>query len=279
MKKLIQAFSNSNSRIVIKKCSDINMEVVKSKKHEYCLNVFYLMSGCAKMKYNGSTIKEITNGDFILYRGIENDYINLSGDMSTVILHAQIIPHGLYKDLVMCSLSRCYIQFLAERSPEVLPVASEMMKLLFLLKKNDLESDLLLERPIALFFILIYLTDSLGGVFTNCTNKTIVSSIMLDMLKNPEHPWKIKDMAKELNMNPNSFISEFRKVSGLTPFCFLKKIRLERARQLLINTNKPVSDIASECGYNSHASFTYYMKKEFGLTPLSIRKKIPVVVN
>lgn len=33
-----------------------------------------------------------------------------------------------------------------------------------------------------------------------------------------------------------------------------------------------MSVIARQCGYNSHASFTFYIKQEFGLPPLKIRK-------
>ncbi|EBQ3339986.1 helix-turn-helix transcriptional regulator [Salmonella enterica] len=62
---------------------------------------------------------------------------------------------------------------------------------------------------------------------------------------------------------------KFRVIHHLTS---LKKIRLNRAKQLLENTTIPISIIASECGYNSHASFTTYIKKEFGLTPVNLRK-------
>ncbi|EBM3802920.1 hypothetical protein FXQ12_21935 [Salmonella enterica] len=41
---------------------------------------------------------------------------------------------------------------------------------------------------------------------------------------------------------------------------------------MLEKTDTLVSVIACECGYNSHASFAHYIKKEFGITSVNIRK-------
>ncbi|EJS1077040.1 helix-turn-helix transcriptional regulator, partial [Salmonella enterica] len=110
--------------------------------------------------------------------------------------------------------------------------------------------------PIAVFFIQLFITQNFGFQILIQEEKNNISQCMLDMVKKPGYHWKIKTMAMQHNMGVNLFINEFRKVSGDTPFNFLKKIRLNRAKQLLENTTIPISIIASECGYNSHASFT-----------------------
>ena len=65
----------------------------------------------------------------------------------------------------------------------------------------------------------------------------------------------------------------FQKYMGTTPNVFITSYRLERAMELLRETNLSVTEIASACGFNSSSYFTESFVKYKGCTPTEYRKK------
>jgi two-component system sensor histidine kinase ChiS len=58
----------------------------------------------------------------------------------------------------------------------------------------------------------------------------------------------------------------------MTTSNFVLKTRLNRAKKLLTVTQKPIGDIAMECGFNDFAYFSRSFKKEFGMTPTTFQR-------
>lgn len=236
------------------------------------IDVFYVLDGTGELFFNSPPSKVLSSGDFIFLNRKCNDYFIISGVMGAVILHARIIPCDLYKNLILSHRDYNNLCILNANDSHTLPTAGEMIKLLLNMKKVKYEADLSLEYPIALFFVHLYLNEIVDSSLPFNDPSHQFSKLMLEIIKDPGYSWHVKDMAKEYCMSTNFFISEFKKISGFTPFKFLKKTRLNKGKQLLENTDIPVSVISRQCGYNSHASFAFYMKKEFGIPPFKIRK-------
>lgn len=57
---------------------------------------------------------------------------------------------------------------------------------------------------------------------------------------------------------------------------YLAALRLEHAKQQLLDTNLPVSEIALDCGYSEQSALNRAMRREMGLTPMSFRSKANV---
>jgi AraC-like DNA-binding protein len=64
----------------------------------------------------------------------------------------------------------------------------------------------------------------------------------------------------------------FKQLTGHTPHEQLTLLRLQRARELLVTTDQPVSRIALSCGYSSVSHFNALFKRHLGTTPLLYRK-------
>lgn len=275
MGKLRQVFLFSNPDIeFIEYCllPYINLPDSHSLFPDGCIDVFYIQNGKVELMFNTLPSKELSSGEFIFLSRQCTDYFIVSGGRDAVIIHARIILHGLYKDLLLHHGLYNRLHILNRNNSDALPAASEMIKLLLNMKRVQSGAVLFLEPPVTLFFVHLYLNEIAGLLLPFNNYDQRFSKLMLEIIKNPDYPWHVKDMAREHCMSTNFFISEFRKTSGFTPFNFLKKIRLNKGRQLLENTDIPVSVIARQCGYNSHASFTFYIKQEFGFPPLKIRK-------
>ena len=61
-----------------------------------------------------------------------------------------------------------------------------------------------------------------------------------------------------------------RKIKAITDFStsgYILNLRLNRAKKLLITTQKQIGEVAMDCGFNDFAYFSRTFKKEFGITP------------
>lgn len=81
---------------------------------------------------------------------------------------------------------------------------------------------------------------------------------------------EISDIA---SMTEQSFSRWFRQTSGLTFIDYLMQLRTTVASHLLINTNKPMSEVAEESGFNSSSSFNRSFLKVKGCSPREFRKQ------
>ena len=76
------------------------------------------------------------------------------------------------------------------------------------------------------------------------------------------------------NFHINKFIisREFKSVIGASFIDYLNTIRIKRAQDLLINSDKTISEIAFECGFESIVHFNRTFKKQISLTPSDFLK-------
>jgi AraC-like DNA-binding protein len=77
----------------------------------------------------------------------------------------------------------------------------------------------------------------------------------------------VDGIARHVAMSPSHFAHRFREVAQLSPMQYLKHVRLERARVLLLGNGLAASEIARAVGYASAAHFTRDFKRQFGLAP------------
>jgi len=83
----------------------------------------------------------------------------------------------------------------------------------------------------------------------------------------------IEDVTKKYPSSRRNLVRRFIKSTGLPPIEYLQNVRIEKAKQLLENTNKSVSEIISETGYTDPKSFRKIFLKLVGIPPLAYREK------
>ncbi|MBQ7821911.1 MAG: AraC family transcriptional regulator [Clostridia bacterium] len=93
-----------------------------------------------------------------------------------------------------------------------------------------------------------------------------------DFIKqNYQRPISLDDIAKSAAMSRSYLSSTFKTVTGVSPYNFLSATRIEKAVELLKDTDKTVMDIAFECGFTSLTSFNKLFKQLIGITPTELR--------
>ncbi|MCI8372926.1 MAG: helix-turn-helix transcriptional regulator [Lachnospiraceae bacterium] len=84
----------------------------------------------------------------------------------------------------------------------------------------------------------------------------------------------LKEVADYVHLNPAYFSSLFKKTYGMSFKEFLNRIRIEKSRQLLTETNYDIIDIAIIAGFEDQSYFTKLFRQYYGLPPRQYRKKL-----
>lgn len=77
----------------------------------------------------------------------------------------------------------------------------------------------------------------------------------------------VEALAKRSAMSPSHFAHRFSAVARVTPMRYLREVRLERARALLLGEGARMSEIAESVGFESSAHFAREFRRRFGLSP------------
>jgi AraC-like DNA-binding protein len=88
-------------------------------------------------------------------------------------------------------------------------------------------------------------------------------------------PLDVPTLARAAHLSPAHFSREFRRAFGESPHQYLLTRRLERAAELLRNTDQTVADICATIGLSSIGSFTTSFGRAFGLSPTAYRAARP----
>ncbi|MEZ8100858.1 AraC family transcriptional regulator [Vibrio bivalvicida] len=90
----------------------------------------------------------------------------------------------------------------------------------------------------------------------------------LDYLhKNYNQPVTVQDLAQYANMSVSAFHQAFRSVTLASPIQYIKKVRLDKARELIQLEGIKVGEAARLVGYNSTSQFSREFKRHFNETP------------
>lgn len=77
----------------------------------------------------------------------------------------------------------------------------------------------------------------------------------------------IEQLARMAEISPKYYVSLFKKTYGKTAIDFLTEVRVNRAKQLMLQEGVRLKDIAYQVGYNDEFYFSRMFKKEVGVSP------------
>ena len=95
-------------------------------------------------------------------------------------------------------------------------------------------------------------------------------NIVLDNLDN--NALDVSFLAKKMGMSRASLYRKLKAYSGISSSAFIKKVKLEKAMDLLLTSKENISSIALESGFHSVAYFDTCFREHFGYSPSRARK-------
>ena len=83
----------------------------------------------------------------------------------------------------------------------------------------------------------------------------------------------VADLAAELGCSQGTFIRRFESVFGYTPHQLRVRLRIERAKRLLVESERSVTEICFEVGYESLGTFSAHFSSRVGVSPREYRRR------
>jgi AraC-like DNA-binding protein len=78
---------------------------------------------------------------------------------------------------------------------------------------------------------------------------------------------RMDDLADRAHMSPSTFRQHFRAITGVSPLQYQKQLRLQEARQLMLNENHDAGSAGGQVGYESASQFSREYSRLFGAPP------------
>lgn len=97
------------------------------------------------------------------------------------------------------------------------------------------------------------------------------------LLANLEKRITTQSLSLLFSMNPTTLKSKFKQAYGHSIAAHMQLHRMEKAANLLKESDLSVQDIANLVGYASHSKFSAVFRQSYGISPLEYRKRKPTV--
>jgi AraC-like DNA-binding protein len=159
-------------------------------------------------------------------------------------------------------------QALGKMGPTILPIVQQILNCPYhgLVKQVYLES-----KALELFAMQL-------AQYTNVLDQSkevVLRSADIDRLHqakellqgNSDNPPSVSDLAQQVGLNRRKLNEGFRQLFGTTPYGCLRNYRLEKAQELLANSERSVEEVAKLVGYGDRSHFATAFRKKFGMNP------------
>jgi len=110
-------------------------------------------------------------------------------------------------------------------------------------------------------------SSSLFELVSHNTQLARLEKVLKHLHDNFAQSLDVDKLAKMANMSQSTFHRNFKQMTASSPIQYVKKIRLNRARELLQDQGLRVKQAASQVGYESPSQFSREFKRYFGASP------------
>ncbi len=197
-------------------------------------------------------------------------------DKEGVVSEGEIVicppNHRFYRKIIR-SAEICMIKF---KTAEPFLVAGKKIRVSNILRFNDdlakleycLFCDSLVNEPTFLHYCMDILYIAVEGVGENSR----ISFAKNYIEQNYDKEIFISELAKQMGYSMPHLINKFKAHYGITPKAFISRVRILKAKELLLSTDKLSREVAYCLGFADELYFIRFFKKHTGLTPKQFRK-------
>ena len=103
------------------------------------------------------------------------------------------------------------------------------------------------------------------------THYTRIAKALTYMRLNYAKPLTVEMLSANIGMSTSVFHRCFKQITGNSPLQYLKQVRLNQAKSLIIHNGANVNMAAASVGYESPSQFSREFKRYFGVPPTKAR--------
>jgi len=156
--------------------------------------------------------------------------------------------------------------FLDDVTPQIEDITLRLLKILHSKEESKILGPQLIRE---LFYRIILGKNAhfLHKMFLNTNNEAKISRALKSIHENYQEHLDVSSLARQEDMSVSSFHTHFKKITSHTPIQYIKKIRLNKAKDLITGHHYLVNETAYEVGYESVPQFSRDFKSYFGYPP------------
>lgn len=252
--------------------------------HAHEFSELVIVTGGSGLHVSGQDSWELSAGDvFVIGGSREHEYRDMKG-LRLVNLLFQ--PHQLKMRLFdLPSVAGYHALFTLEptrlpRQPAKGRLRLNSKELTQIIEMVDrLESELIAREPgfafmaTAAFMQIIGLLSRCYGRNPSPDNRALlrIGEALSHLEQNIQNEVDLEELANIAHMSRRSFLRVFQSATGSSPLAWLIERRIERACGLLRHTDKRITEIAFDVGFNDSNYFTRQFRKTTGVSPRQYR--------
>ncbi|HSX92060.1 MAG TPA: AraC family transcriptional regulator [Hydrogenophaga sp.] len=160
--------------------------------------------------------------------------------------------------------------------PSTVPLADALLRLVQLL---DTPGDVAALAPLIRREILYRLLSSPNGWRIARTAQADsgdqrIARVIAVMRARFREPLGVPELADIAHLSPSALHQHFKAVTSLTPLQYLKQLRLQEARRLLVTADMDAASVAFDIGYESPSQFSREYARQFGEPPRRDKQRL-----
>jgi AraC-like DNA-binding protein len=101
----------------------------------------------------------------------------------------------------------------------------------------------------------------------------VIEEVRFLMRQNISQEYNLEELATQNNVGYSYFRKMFKKFTGVSPGQYHLQLKIMRAKELLISSDKTIKEISNELGFQSIYYFSNLFRKKEGINPSQYRKK------
>lgn len=234
-----------------------NRQITKEIKNSF-VEIVWSVSGVGEVKLY-DRVYQLRENDVFYYLPNEDHEMSAVSETWTC---RWICFDGPLAEAVM--LAYRYPRFL----PDCGPCPEELFKRI---EKGVVESDPMQVRILA--GLLLELLARIGAGSTHEFHSGQIVKRCVEFVKsnlsNPD--LNLPMLCENLGVHRSTLTERFQKHFGIPPGRYILNMRFTQAKTLLLGTALPISEIAERCGFSELSSFSRFIRRATGLSPLNFR--------
>ena len=115
------------------------------------------------------------------------------------------------------------------------------------------------------------------SIVENSEEEVIIDRARLLFRSNINNAYSPEQAAKELNVGYSWFRKRFKSYTGLSPGQYYLQLKIEKAKDLLTNSNMRIKEISIELNFDSTLYFSKMFKEKTGFNPTDYRDRTRVI--
>lgn len=140
-------------------------------------------------------------------------------------------------------------------------------------KGNTPQLDMLMKSELLRLFWLLYENGDIFRTDKNTVSRSETIRPAIEyMNENFSEAVTIEQLAEITHMSKSYFMRRFKETAGVGAIEYLSQLRIKKACEILLKTDKTVVEAAFECGFRNLSNFNRQFRKFVGCTPKEYRK-------